>query len=387
MRTKVISVTNGGRNISVKEAMGKAFRRTGYKIKKGFSYYRPSVFSQLKTRKKVAVIFRPVWAILIVLVVCAAGYGVRWWSLLDSMFVDDRPIDRPGGGNSEVPVYPDNEGGFELDIIEDDEVVSGKAVPIYKKTQKDKNVLNILLLGSDTRVPGQRSRTDTMMVASYNKNTNSLSIVSLMRDSLVPVDGYGWTKLCNAYRYGGAGLIINTINDCFDLDVQAYVLIDFFSFQEVIDKIGGIDLYITASEAAYYGWNNGKAGTLHLDGEMALEHARNRHLGTDFGRTERQRNIIEAVYEKVSKLSLAKQLSLVEYMLTKVTTNLSKSTIISLATEVIMSGIPEISMGNMPFDGTWENGWYGSSQVLKIDFEKNRECIYKFIYESASETD
>lgn len=381
MRMRVVSVTNG-RSISVKEAMGRAFRRTGQRIKRGFSYYKPSVFKRLKTSKKVSVVLlRPLAAVLIVLFVCAASYGIRWWNLIDSMIIDDKPVDRPnGGGDIGVPEYPDTSDGISIDIIEEDDVGSGKTVPIYKKTQKDKNVLNILLLGSDTRVAGQRSRTDTMMVASYNKNTNSLSIVSLMRDCLVPVEGYGWTKLTNAYRFGGAGLIINTVNDCFDLDIQAYVLIDFFSFQDVIDEIDGIDLYITAAEAKYYGWNGGRAGTLHLDGEMALEHARNRHLDSDFGRTERQREILEAVYEKAMGLSLSKQLSLVEYMITKVTTNIPKSTMISLAAEVISSGIPEIAMGNMPADGAWENAWYGSSQVLKIDFDKNREYIYQFIY-------
>lgn len=78
MRMRVVSVTNG-RSISVKEAMGRAFRRTGQRIKRGFSYYKPSVFKRLKTSKKVSVVLlRPLAAVLIVLFVCAASYGIRW---------------------------------------------------------------------------------------------------------------------------------------------------------------------------------------------------------------------------------------------------------------------------------------------------------------------
>ena len=105
----------------------------------------------------------------------------------------------------------------------------------------------------------------------------------------------------NTFAYGGVGLTINTINQQFGLDVQDYVIINFENLVEIIDQLGGIQVMLTEEEAAYYrenGMPDIVAGNVTLSGSQALAHARNRSLDNDFGRTERQRDVIYGIYNK-----------------------------------------------------------------------------------------
>ena len=259
--------------------------------------------------------------------------------------------------------------------------------PIYQQISIDQNVFTILIVGRDIR-PGEegRGRSDIMMVFSYNREEKKAGMVSLMRDSWVPIEGYDWNRLNAAYALGGVGLSINTINNVFDLDIQNYITLDFEAMIDLVDQIGGIDVPIIEAEASYYNTNYTwgiDAGIRHLDGNMALIHARNRSSnGADFERVRRQQDILLAIYQTLQSskdpVAFSKFLS---YVLSSVKTNMSPDQLFSLAMEIMGENELEINRGRVPIDGTWQYARMGEMSVLSLNLEKNEEYIHSLIYE------
>lgn len=261
-------------------------------------------------------------------------------------------------------------------------------IPIYKVEQKQKNIQNFILVGRD--VGSYYGRADSAMVVSYNTKTGDASIVSLLRDCYVPIEGHEWNKLGHALSYGGMGLYINTVNYVFDLDIQQYAVIDFSGVSEIVDEMGGIDVELTQAEVNYYNNNLGwkaHVGTNHLNGTQALRHCRNRSLaGTDFERARRQRDVLTAMYSRIMSMNYNDAMELVKKALTFVRTNVPFSNCISLASSILKNGLNSIKSTQAPFDGTWEyayvrpSGYTGNIAVTKIDISANRRRINEYIY-------
>ena len=214
---------------------------------------------------------RKIAGIIILLIVLLIGgiYGSIWWKF-----------------------YGDSVGVVSADKVDP----NAKKVKIAKEKRKDKDVYNVLLVGTDSRDPdADRGRSDSMMMVSFNKKEGKSTAISFLRDSLVDIDGHGKSRLGHTYAYGGVGLTINTINKTYDLDIQNYITISFDDLVNVIDEIGGVTIYISEEEAEYYrqnGMPDIQAGDVTLTGSQALAHARNRTLGNDFERTRRQRSVM-----------------------------------------------------------------------------------------------
>jgi LCP family protein required for cell wall assembly len=280
-----------------------------------------------------------------------------------------------------------NSGKYSYD---DDKIYASpkKQIPIYKKDRIDEDILNILLLGSDSRdTKIDRGRSDSMIVLSYNKTKNTAILLSLQRDTFIPIEEHGWNRINTTYFFGGVGLAINTINDLFDLDIQNYAIINFEGFINVVDKIGGVDVILNKAEAAYYNKNNGwklKEGLNTLNGEQALVHSRNRTTGVDydFGRTRRQRDVLLAIYKKGIELKdFATITSLIEFGLTKVSTNLPLDIIYSITSDLLSTDTtPEIITEHMPFKDTWKSVWYKKMLVIQIDIKENNNQIHELLY-------
>ena len=106
---------------------------------------------------------------------------------------------------------------------------------------KSSHVVNILLIGRDSLDPANvAGRSDAMIVVSYDSKNDSVRLLSFDRDLLVPIEGHGWSKLNNSYYWGGAGLLINTLNSVFGLDIRYYITIDLQGIIDVVDRIGGL---------------------------------------------------------------------------------------------------------------------------------------------------
>ena len=260
-------------------------------------------------------------------------------------------------------------------VVDPDEVdPNADEVQIAREDQKDKDVINVLLVGTDSRAPSaEMGRSDTMILASFNKAQGKATALSFLRDSLVEIDGHGQSKLG-----------INTINKQFGLDVQDYIVINFENLVEIIDQLGGIQVMLTEEEAAYYrenGMPDIVAGNVTLTGSQALAHARNRSLDNDFGRTERQRDVIYGIYTKVlEQRDPATVLSLVQFCMTQVKTNMSVTELYDMAMEVLSVDNLTPQQAAVPAEGTYEFGTYEDMSVLNIDLEANKQKIEELLY-------
>ena len=272
-------------------------------------------------------------------------------------------------------------------IVDADDVdPNADEVQIAREDQKNKDVINVLLVGSDSRDPNaELGSSDTMILASFNKAEGKATALSFLRDSLVEIDGHGQSKLGHTFAYGGVGLTINTINKQFGLDVQDYVIINFENLVEIIDQLGGIQVMLTEEEAAYYrenGMPDIVAGNVTLTGSQALAHARNRSLDNDFGRTERQRDVIYGIYNKVleQRNDPSTLLSLIQFCMTQVSTNMSVTELYEMATDVLSVDNLKTQQAAIPTEGTYEFGTYEEMSVLNIDLEANKDYIQELLY-------
>lgn len=271
-------------------------------------------------------------------------------------------------------------------VVPADEVDSTAAeVQIAQKEQREEEVINVLLVGTDSRDPNAEvGRSDTMMMLSYNKTEKKSTIVSFLRDSLVEIDGHEKTRLGHAYAYGGVGLTINTINKTYDLDIQNYVTINFENLVSVIDEIGGVEVPISEEEAEYYrssGMPNIEAGEVTLTGSQALAHARNRTLGSDFERTRRQRSVMYGVYKKImAEKDPSAIMSLITFCMDQVKTNMSVTEIYELAMEILTVENLMMQQAALPQNEMYKAIKYNGMDVLEIDIEANKEYLETLLY-------
>ena len=363
---------------------------------------------KMKTWKKV--ILTVILVILSLVILAVGAAAIYLGSLYSRISGEDIPIvereeeyvvpDEPEEGIEEIiegedtePADTDESGEDSLDsqITEFEENQTGDEVtsaPIYKREPLSSDIVNVLLLGRDARnsqvAQGVRGRSDSMIIASFNKSTGEVTLTSIMRDSLVPIQGYGWNRINAAYSYGGVGLAINTVNDVFDLDIQNYMVIDFSGLEQLVDSLGGVTVYLSAAEVNNYkGYgrvaNGLTEGYNNLTGKQALMHARNRQVGNDFERTRRQRDILSAIFNKVKSMnSLGDALGFVNSATSLVSTNLSMGEITSLATALFNSNVT-ITNARIPCDGSYRNIRYYGASVLKIDIQRNADYIHDIL--------
>ena len=273
--------------------------------------------------------------------------------------------------------------------------------PIYRVAQQDPDVRNVLLLGTDSRdVSKERGNSDVMIVLSINRKEKTIRLVSVLRDVLVPIEGHDWNRINAAYRLGGAGLAVNTVNEAFGLDIQEFVVADFNGVIELIDRIGGIDVRLTQTEVDYYHETfpnlfgaDVTAGVVRLSGAQALTHLRNRTIGTDFERTRRQRDVMEAMLNRVLTQNLLQLNSTLDFVLEIIRTNVNATDFLSVGVSVISnlsSGIRSLSVPERSQQGKeYRFAVYNGMTILKLispedpskaDFAYAERKVREFLY-------
>lgn len=260
-------------------------------------------------------------------------------------------------------------------------------------------VTNILLIGNDSRNNSDDGRSDAMILLSVSSKTDTITITSLLRDMYVEIPGREeWNRLNAAYSYGGAELLMETVEANFDIEVNRYVRVNFEAFANLVDAVGGIELELTAEEIAYVngylveynellgrpqGTDNmdtSASGVVHLNGPQALAYTRNRYLGMDFGRTERQRKVLTAIMQKAPSALLTNGRELMNQLLPNLSTNLTQKECFDLC---LMAGkllTHEIVSDSIPQQGTYKNATIRGMSVLEVDFEANIEYLKKKLY-------
>ena len=250
--------------------------------------------------------------------------------------------------------------------------------------QEKLDPINVLLLGSDSRGEEQ-ARTDTIMVARYEPQTQKVKLVSLMRDMLVTVPEYGEQKLNAAFTYGGPELLRETIKENFDLDLNYYAIIDFKGFEKAIDLLvpNGIKVEIPYEMSDGIGMTL-EPGTQQLHGKELLGYVRFRQDRlSDFGRVQRQQEVLAKLKdEAVSLQSVTKLPELLDLLNTYVETNIKTATILTIGKDLLTNKTGDIQTLRIPEDRSFENKRHETlGEVLDVDFDQTKESLNLFLEE------
>ncbi|MEN6634661.1 MAG: LCP family protein [Clostridiaceae bacterium] len=328
-------------------------------------------------------VMKIVLIVLLVIVLAVVGMGVYVLTNMRAGAVEtvEKPVD--------VAVSQEPET---ITVITDEPTPTPTQMPIYAEDSKSDNIVNILLVGTDSRSAAEtqsnEGRSDSMILASINTDKGTITLVSFMRDSRVHRIGksgrftfYGRLNgaYSGGYAGGGPGELINTLNENFKLDIQEYICIGFDGFAALIDKIGGLDVDCDEAEINFINDRikggyinepdivlNAKTikeapGVLHLDGAQCLIYARNRHTGfdggsgSDYDRVNRQQEIIQLAFEKVTKqMNEQSVLALISFATNYVSTNMGLDTMSELAKILLSKGMTFTS-NVIPAPDTYDN--------------------------------
>lgn len=264
-----------------------------------------------------------------------------------------------------------------------------------KLSQYSDSIINIALFGVDA-VDGEAGRSDSIMIATIDTVHKKLKLTSIMRDSYVAIDGHGNDKINHAYAFGGPQLAIKTLNENFDLNIEDFASVNFETLPKIIDKIGGIELDIDADELEYINGYiahlnniNGTSepaiestGLQHVSGTQALAFCRIRYTsGGDYKRTERHREVLTKIFEKIETLPATSYPSLLLEVLPMVNTSLTYNEILDLGTEVLKVGDSSMELERFPLDEYCEGQMINGVYYLTFDKETTVEQLHSYIFE------
>jgi LCP family protein required for cell wall assembly len=253
-----------------------------------------------------------------------------------------------------------------------------------------------------------------MMIISVNTKDKTITMTSIMRDCYVSyqdANGYWYSNRINAaYWTGGISLTQQTIENYLNVKIDRYVLVNFRVFIDIVDTLGGLDLYVSDEEAngyadadpngtntrgmqnpldeqnKYLGNKKGtdyikKGGNLHLNGNQALAYARLRYIGnSDYERTERQRKVITEMIKKSRDLSIIEMDKLANTILPQIKTDVTKSEAAQLLIDMLDYRNYEIQEFRVPADGTFTDQIIDGKDVLSVDFNTNADMFRELVY-------
>lgn len=233
-------------------------------------------------------------------------------------------------------------------VIEDkqDEPII-KNNPIIEKTEEDKSMELYAIFGVDSRsnAYGIGTRSDCLMIVGIDEENKTIKVCSILRDTLMHIEGHDFEKATHAHSYGGPKLALSTLNENIDLNIEKYLTVNFNSVADLVDMIGGVTMDINNDEVQYINGyideNNKvrntnsehitKPGTYLLDGSQAVAYSRIRYTqGGDFKRSERQRDILFKIFENAKGLGADTKLQIARTMLNTISTNIPDDEVISL---------------------------------------------------------
>jgi LCP family protein required for cell wall assembly len=249
--------------------------------------------------------------------------------------------------------------------------------------------LNILLIGLDSTTNLGSQNTDVIIVASINRQTQQVSMLSIPRDLWVYIPTYGWSRINTAHKRGvlakypgeGPGLLMRTIEVNLGIPVEQWARIDFKGFEKVVDELGGIDITVACPVNLEYrpGDSGGdqilQPGTYHMDGATALRYVRTRRGGSDFDRARRQHQFLKAMWDQRRSIGVGQIPGLFSALSKSIKTDLGLGDILSLAPVALDLQPQRIRSryigANQTTDWTTADGW----QVLLPRYDKIQETV------------
>lgn len=248
-----------------------------------------------------------------------------------------------------------------------------------------KNVVNILLIGADYQ-SGDIARSDSMILCTFNKTKNTITMTSFMRDMYVQIPGYYKNRINASYYIGGMNLLQKTLEYNFGVEVNGVVEVDFSQFEKLVDLLGGVEIELNYQEAEFINLKSGSkltAGTHNLTGVQALWYSRNRgDARGDFNRTNRQRIVLSKIIEKYRSSSMAELLAMMDDILPMVTTDMDKNDILGHVTSLFpMLVNAEIITQQIPAEGGYYMTKIDGKSVLVPDISYNIDILKESITE------
>lgn len=300
---------------------------------------------------------------------------------------DSTPV--PTEGLTETEIFEQDEPSGELAETELEELLpedvqwaEPSQLPEEENTDTpvdEGSITNILLIGQDRRPEESgRTRSDAMIIVSMNRNTGKVTLVSIMRDTYVQIDGHQDNRINTAYRFGGAKLLCDTIEKNFGVHIDGTVGVDFSGFIDVIDAVGGVDIDVTEEEAWYMNLSQDgiRVGMNTLSGEEALCYSRLRHLeGGDRMRTQRQRNVILSLIDRFKNCSIGELNGLIDTVLPYVSTDLSNLEIMECALTALKMDLGDIRSHSIPIPGMYKAARIRGMAVYVPDLDKTKDAL------------
>ncbi len=265
----------------------------------------------------------------------------------------------------------------------------------------EKGVTNILVIGTDGWYRNsKKARSDVIIILSINDNTKQIVMTSVMRDTYVAIPGReGSDKINAAHAYGGIALAKETVESAFGIRIDHVVEVNYYTFLDIVDAVGGVDIkHVRKAEVlqinktvAYvnmcFGYNHsfeilyGGGDDVHLNAAQALGYVRIRIVGNgDYERTDRQREVLNALIDKVRSSDFRTTTRLMTAAAKNVTTDYTEGELAQLALRASEYKDYEIVSQRIPFADTYWGGIYKGVWILKIDFDRNREMLYETVF-------
>ncbi len=286
-------------------------------------------------------------------------------------------------------------------VVDPEQVQINETLP--EETKKTlSGYTNVALFGLDTRTPGQLgkgNRSDTIIVASVNNDTQEVKLVSVFRDTYLDLANGKFNKCNGAYSAGGPEQAMAMLNKNLDLDIKYYISVDFAALTETIDLLGGI--YIDVDESEIEHLNNytvetskvtgvetqklTQTGLQLLDGVQATSYCRIRYTaGDDFKRTERQREVIGEIVSTAKKADISEINEIINAVFSKIATNYTNEEIIQMAPEMISYNI--VDTQGFPFDRVAASVKGKGSCVVPVNLAENVKQLHEYLFGNYSYT-
>ncbi len=262
--------------------------------------------------------------------------------------------------------------------------------------RQEKGVYNILLLGEEAIGSGSgRGRTDVIVIATMNTNTKELMLTSLLRDTYVQIPGYQDNKLNSAYEKGGLDLLYETIALNYNLRLDGCVMVNFENFEKIIDKLGGLEIELTDGEARYLNstnyisnpaYRNVVPGKQLLNGNQVLGYSRVRKRATitgnnnDYGRTDRHRIVLNAIFDKYKTKSKVELASTMLDLLPMIKTDIDSKNFEVLLNSFIDMGTMDLQQLRIPADGAFDTAKVRGMDCIIPDLQKNITILDNYIF-------
>ena len=275
---------------------------------------------------------------------------------------------------------------------------------VVKSTEEQgtmvEGITNILLVGTDGEYVEKGNRSDSMMVVTIDSKNKDIRISSIARDTYVDIPGYSTEKLTHAYAYEGIDLLKEVFKVNFNLDIDKYIAVNFVSFMDIMDELGGVEVNVEAKDIneinkyidACYGYYKNKdekdkeyitkSGVQRLNGYQALAFSRIRYTDSAFARDNRHREVAESVYKEFAQKGVETYKKCAEIILNNTKTNISPIEMMNLAYTVLKINDKDIEQFQFPLE-EYRNGHIINKQkgwVLEWDKEPNLEAWHKFIF-------